>query len=91
MEIATVYVDLPEDLKEKFIEEQKFFDYSLADDKPIGSGAFGCVYKTRSTISRELGACKVIVIQSTSIMTSENLVKSVQKEVIVGSNVKISA
>lgn len=76
--------DLPLDIKEKVIEELKEKKLILDNEKPIGKGSFSYVYRTRSTVNEELGACKVIVIhEDLSLKAKEDLIKSVQKEVIM--------
>lgn len=84
MELATVKEDLPQDIKEKVIEELKEKKFVLDDKKPIGKGSFSFVYRTRSTVTKELGACKVIMIQeSLSLKAKEDLTNSIQKKVIL--------
>lgn len=76
--------DLPQNIKEEVIEELKKRKLVLDDEKPIGNGAFSYVYRTRSTVKKELGVCKVIVIpEDLSLKSKEDLIKSTQEEVIM--------
>lgn len=74
--------DLPTELKQKLIQELIYFKYSLCDLNPIGSSAFGCAYKTKNTITGNLGVCKVILIsEDLSTEAKDKLIKSVEEEV----------
>lgn len=81
--METVYDDIPQDIKEKFIIELKNSNYELAEQKPIGNGSFGYVYKTKSKSGVD-AAHKVIIIRK-DIPEKERLalIKSINEEVTI--------
>lgn len=84
MENVKVVKDLPKDIKELFIQELELLNYTLEDDQPIGSGAYGFVYKAATNFGDQLTAFKVIRIPK-AIEGDERLLllKSINEEVIV--------
>lgn len=84
MEMASASIDLSADIKEKVVEELKEKKLVLYNQAPIGNGAYGYVFITRSTVNKKLGTCKVIVIpEDLSLEEKKKLVELVQQEVIM--------
>lgn len=74
--------DLPQKIKKKFIKELAALEYVLVEDKPIGRGAFGFVYKAKAKKGGDLAAFKVIKIPSSLYGEERKLMnKSINQEV----------
>lgn len=87
-EMSTENIDLPPKIKEKVVEELLSLNYVLDEKNPVARGALGFLYRTRSTIKKDIGACKVIVISSDlPIKEKEDMLKSIEKEVLKRSKI----
>lgn len=73
--------DLPPYIKESFIFELKVLKYILEEEKPIGKGAFGYIYKIKNRITEDICACKVIMIPQIDSNQRISVEKSISQEV----------
>lgn len=73
--------DLPFKIKRKFIQELASLEYYLMDDKPIGSGTFECLCKTKKVHGGADVTFKVIITPCTLYEEEEKaLKKSISEE-----------
>lgn len=82
--MSTETSDLPMDIQRKVIEELRKYKFVLEDNIPMKDGDLKYTYKTRSSITNNLGKCKITVFpkELTEQMRCD-MMKSVEKEVII--------